>query len=59
MTEVSLVDKSDTEETPINVYLKNSYNQLLKLADENQDDGEDVDVEYIKKYHEKHFKVFK
>ena len=51
------MDKSENEETPINAYLKKSYNQLLKLADESDEDNEDID--YIKKYHEKHFKVFK
>lgn len=50
-------DKSDTEETPINVYLKKSYNQLLKLADDTEDDNDDLDS--VKKYHEKNVKVFR
>lgn len=57
MTDVSALEKSDSEETPINVYLKKSYNQLLKLADESDEDKDDADN--IKKYHEKSFKVFK
>ena len=56
MTDVPM-ENQESEETPINLYLKKSYNQLLKLAEESDEENEDVD--YIKKYHEKHFKVFK
>ena len=56
MTDVP-IEHQESEETPINLYLKKSYNQLLRLAAEAEEDGDDVD--FLKKYHEKHFKVFK
>jgi hypothetical protein len=51
------MEVQEPEETPINLYLKKSYNQLLKLADAEVDDNEDMD--YLRKYHEKHFRNFK
>jgi hypothetical protein len=54
-------DQSDTEDTPINKFLKDRFNTITSIFTEGGLDleNEESDVEFQKKYHEKYFKLFK